>query len=294
MDLTNNIPLISVIIPTHNRVAYLEDCLKSLINQTYSNYEIIVINDNSKDNTELLLNNYTKNYNFIKYFNSNQTGGNAARNLGVEKANGNYIAFMDDDDFCEIDRLERQMKVVMDNNFKYDFIISGYYILNNQLKKIKKVDYRKKIESIGFPQRWLIKKEIIINSGLFDINQPALQDVEFYWRLRENAQIKFDNYPVVSIRNSEVSITKNSLKMISGIKRLLELHGNKMNNSEKNLWNIQLCKQYAKNKNWLEYNKCLKTFNKNIDAIEYILLYATLLFKNYKIIDIHKRIIKNK
>lgn len=286
----NILPLISIVIPTHNRADVLKECLDSVVNQTYKNFEVIVVNDNSKDETNSILEEYDNKYNNFNSYSNDGVGGNAARNFGVKMSKGEYIAFMDDDDVCELDRIDRQYNVILSNNKKPDFIISGFYIVSSNLKRLKTVDYKKRLDSVGFPQRWLIKKEVIIKSGCFDTEQPALQDVEFFWRLRDNASIIFDSSPVVSIRNSSISITKDKTKMINGINRLLLLHGDKMSKREKNIWLIQLCTNYASIANWNEYKVYLKKIEKNIHILSSVFLIGALLFKDYRILILHTRI----
>ncbi len=286
----NFLPLISIVIPTHNRADVLKECLESVVNQTYKRLEIIVVNDNSKDETLLILEEYKTKYENFAFYNNDGVGGNAARNFGIKMAKGEYIAFMDDDDVCELDRIDRQFNVILSNNKKHDFIISGFFIVSSDLKRLKTVNYKKRLDSVGFPQRWLIKKDVIIKSGCFDTEQPALQDVEFFWRLRDNSSIIFDSKPVVSIRNSSISITKDKTKMIDGINRLLLLHGDKMSKREKNVWLMQLCINYASISNWDEYKVCIKKVEKNMNIFSSVFLIGALLFKDYRILILHSRI----
>ena len=81
---TENLPLVSFVIPTHNRANVLRDCLESVVNQTYANLEVIVVNDNSKDNTEEILKEYSSKYTFFRHFDSDHKSGNAVRNLGIK------------------------------------------------------------------------------------------------------------------------------------------------------------------------------------------------------------------
>lgn len=240
----NNLPLVSFVIPTRNRAKILKDCLESVIKQTYNNIEVIVVNDNSTDNTLEVLNGYSLKYPFIKYFNNNGVGVGAARNLGIDKANGDYIAFMDDDDICELNRIESQMKPIFDSNYKYDFIISSFTVLSESGKVKEIYDYLLKTESIGFTVRWLIKRDILLKAGGFDLEQPNIEEVELFFRLREIAKIYFSTVPVVKVRSSQISLTKDKSKMVDGIKRLLELHSDKMGVYEKNSWLIKLCRTY--------------------------------------------------
>jgi len=97
--LKNNNLLISIIVSTYNGESYINNCLTSLVNQTLSKdkYEVIVVNNNSTDNTEEICKKHIAKYDNFKFFNENEQGLSCARNRGIKEANGEYIAFIDDD-----------------------------------------------------------------------------------------------------------------------------------------------------------------------------------------------------
>lgn len=103
---SNSNSVISIIIPVYNASKYIEKCLESIINQTYQSIEIIVINDGSKDNSLEILNEYASKDNRIKVIDKENGGVSSARNLGIDKATGKYIMFIDSDDYIEKDMLE--------------------------------------------------------------------------------------------------------------------------------------------------------------------------------------------
>lgn len=90
---------ISVIIPVHNTEQYLEQCIDSVLNQTYSHIEVIIINDNSKDNSINIINKYQKLDNRIILVNAKQTGLSNARNTGLQRVTGDFVIFLDSDDY---------------------------------------------------------------------------------------------------------------------------------------------------------------------------------------------------
>lgn len=98
-------PLVSVIIPFYNNVTWLEEAVDSVYAQTYDNYEIIVVNDGSKENTD----EFIKKYPQIRYFYQNNNGAGSARNKGLSVAEGKYIAFLDSDDLWLPEKLDRQV-----------------------------------------------------------------------------------------------------------------------------------------------------------------------------------------
>ena len=94
---------ISIIIPIYNVERYLEECLESVVNQSDSFDEVLLINDGSTDNSLLICERYTSLYNNIKLINKINEGPSIARNIGMQYASGDYIMFLDSDDFLRLD-----------------------------------------------------------------------------------------------------------------------------------------------------------------------------------------------
>lgn len=117
-------PLISIIIPAYNIENYIAKCLDSLLNQTYRNLEIIVVDDGSSDNTGKVIDDYSSKYDNIKVIHKKNAGVSAARNSGIEVVSGEYIGFVDGDDTVDKEMFE----VLIENAIKYDADIShcGY------------------------------------------------------------------------------------------------------------------------------------------------------------------------
>lgn len=109
---TKREPLVSVVIPFYNRVDWLEEAVDSVLEQTYTNYEIIVVNDGSKEEIEVFLKKYSEK---IRYIYQENAGSGSARNNGVEHAKGEYIALLDSDDIWCKDKLELQIQYMEDN-----------------------------------------------------------------------------------------------------------------------------------------------------------------------------------
>ena len=96
----------SFIVPVYNTSKYLDKCLKSLVNQTFNDFEIIIVNDGSTDNSKSIIYNYQKKYNNIKLINQKNQGLSSARNNGVKEASGKYLLFIDSDDYVECNLLK--------------------------------------------------------------------------------------------------------------------------------------------------------------------------------------------
>lgn len=109
-------PLVSVVIPVYNAGRYLSDTINSVLNQSYKEIEILLIDDGSTDNSAEIINSFTKNYSNIKSFSAPSAGRPAVpRNIGIRNASGDFIAFLDADDKWTEDKLEKQVKYLIDN-----------------------------------------------------------------------------------------------------------------------------------------------------------------------------------
>ena len=112
-------PLISVIIPVHNVERFLRRCLDSVLGQTYKNLEIILVDDGSTDGSGKICDEYAANDNRVWVFHNANQGVSAARNCGLDNATGEYIAFVDSDDYIEPDMIERLYTGMIDNGATY-------------------------------------------------------------------------------------------------------------------------------------------------------------------------------
>ena len=132
-----NIKKFSIIIPVYNTEKYIDECLTSLLNQTYSNFEIIIVDDGSNDSSYSICKKYQRKDNRIKLYKQKNSGVSSARNLGITKCNGEYILFVDSDDYLSYNALENIVKYT-DN----DTLISFGYIKKYRNKEViyKSVD----------------------------------------------------------------------------------------------------------------------------------------------------------
>lgn len=117
--------LISIIIPVYKSEVFLNKCLDSIINQTYKNIEIILVNDGSPDNSGKICDQYAKKDERIKVIHKENGGVSSARNLGLKNATGKYITFVDSDDWIEPDMYECMIKKLQENNV--DMVRCSYY-----------------------------------------------------------------------------------------------------------------------------------------------------------------------
>lgn len=192
MQLSKSNPLVSIIIPTYNRAHLIGETLDSIIAQTYSNWECIVVDDGSTDTTTEILKEYLKKDSRIFYDKRPKDrlpGGNAARNYGFEISKGEYVNWFDDDDTMSINFISDKL----DNNASYDIIISGGYLCDSNLNVIKEMkiletsdvffDYIKWIDLQLITNSVMFKREFLLTKDLFNKNIIKGQEVEFFSRI---------------------------------------------------------------------------------------------------------------
>lgn len=162
-------PLISIITPSYNSEKFIKETIESVLNQTYKNWEMLIIDDCSSDSSPELIKEYCRKDERIKYLKNKKNSGPAiSRNLGLDNSKGEYIAFLDSDDIWFKEKLQIQMEYIIKN--KADVLHNNYYFCDengNVIKEIKndyKLDYKKILKSNQIKTSFLIvKKEILKN-----------------------------------------------------------------------------------------------------------------------------------
>ena len=181
--------LVSVIIPMYNAEKYIERCLQSLLNQTYKNIEIIVVNDGSVDKSPLVVEDLAKNDGRIRLLSKVNEGVSKARNYGMEKAEGEYIVFVDADDYVK-EKYVENLYVAINSKENVELAVSGYYFVYKDEKKVsvnenqtcKQKDTLFYLFANGFFPCWgkMYKRKIICENHLkFDTNVAYAEDVLF-------------------------------------------------------------------------------------------------------------------
>ena len=144
--------LVSIIVNCHNGEKYLENCLKSIFSQTYKDWEIIFWDNFSTDNSKKILEKFSDKR--IKYFHANKfTSLYEARNLAIEKAEGDYISFLDTDDLWINDKIEKQINFLQRNK-QFKIVYSNYYVLEENKNK-KYIQHKMSLPSGSITQKLL-------------------------------------------------------------------------------------------------------------------------------------------
>lgn len=197
--------LISIIIPTYNRASILSQTLDSVLSQTYSNWECIVVDDGSTDDTEDLLAQYCEKDHRFKYCKRPQEapkGGNVCRNLGFELSKGEFVKWLDSDDLLSHDLLFAQINALKHSEEKYVLITSKWNYFRDSIEDVKPhikgisknyesgfdLLYDFGINNTFLPAHvYLVKRELVIKSGLWSESLSINQDGEFFTRILLNA-----------------------------------------------------------------------------------------------------------
>ncbi|MBZ4664696.1 MAG: glycosyl transferase family 2 [Caloramator sp.] len=226
-------PLVSVIIPMYNVEKYISDTLESVLNQTYKNLEIIIIDDGSTDKSVDIVTSFKDKFNNIQYIYQKNSGVSSARNKGIYNAKGEYIAFLDSDDLWEKTKIEKQMYRIL--NTGAGACYCGYieYINGRIRNKLPKSFFEEKAlipvlmkKTEAFTSTWLIKKDIIVdNNILFTENCHWAEDLEFFLKILSITKVSAvkEYLAVYRIRSNSLStFTPNQMSEIEIWLRFIE------------------------------------------------------------------------
>jgi glycosyltransferase involved in cell wall biosynthesis len=176
-------PLISVIIPVYNGEEYLVQAIDSVLNQRYVSIEIIVVNDGSWDNSQQIIDNYEGK--IRTYFQEN-SGVASARNLGVSKAKGSFVTFLDQDDYYPTDRFEDFLKIYKNAN-ELIFMGHTHFVFEDETSKLRWPNLPKNnITFIKLLGAAIFHHSIFKAIGHFVEELQSGDDVEWFYRLKQS------------------------------------------------------------------------------------------------------------
>lgn len=196
-------PKVSIIIPVYNVEKYISRCIESVLNQTFKDFELILINDGSQDNSLQIMNNYSDDER-IKIIDQKNMGPAKTRNRGIEEANGEYIMFIDSDDYIDDNYVENYFDCL--NEADYDLVIGGYQKINGN-----KIEFKRQLKDGIFskyivtgPVAKLYKKSFLTKNNIIFLDTKASEDVYFnLLAYSKNPNIKIiDNIGYYYVYNS--------------------------------------------------------------------------------------------
>jgi glycosyltransferase involved in cell wall biosynthesis len=247
--------LVSVIIPLYNNEAYINECLDSVLAQTYKNIEIIVIDDFSSDQSMTIIKSYPE-YNSIRLFqNLKNLGVSSTRNRGIKEAKGEFIAFLDSDDTWLPEKIKIQMEF-LEQNPEIGFTNCGGYIFGNEKGEFKslqnkvipdlKLNFFYKCIIPAPMSCILVRKELFEKVGWFDEELNYAEDRDMIFRLLEITSFQTIQSYLVNIRHHAKNSSKSNVqKYLFSYKRFLQRYFVKTPVKYKNHWFVAMSKLYA-------------------------------------------------
>jgi glycosyltransferase involved in cell wall biosynthesis len=234
--------MISVIIPTYNSGIFISEAIHSVLRQTCTDYEIIVIDDGSTDNTRGIIEN---NFPQIRYFYIPNQGAASARNYGIRRARGEFIAFLDADDLWLPEKLEKQLKVfnadqelmlVFTEHRGFD--TTGFReTIFLKKERLMKGDIVKNIffySHVALPTV-MVRRQVFQEIGYFDDNLKVAEDDNLWMRIALKYRIHLLDEVLVHCRFTENSLSRTAINLFDGGLKSIDLIENKYTDLKKRL-----------------------------------------------------------
>ena len=207
--------MVSIIMPSFNSEEFICESIQSVLEQTYKNWELIIIDNGSKDNTVNHIYKFQKSSKKIRLIhNLHNRGAGYARNIGLEISKGKYIAFLDSDDFWDITFLEKMINFSEKNNFY--FVYCPYFLLKKEVNILNTVLPKATVKNILLSNPLscltvLIEKQKI--NYQFDINLRTHEDIDLWIKIIKNYGCAYSfNMPLAFYRQRKNSLSSNKLK----------------------------------------------------------------------------------
>jgi len=230
--MNENIPSVSVIIPTHNRANLVDRAIKSVLSQTFEDFEIIVVDDASSDDTEQAIKRFKDRR--IRYVRHHENmGAPATRNTGIRMARGDYIGLLDDDDEWVATKLEKQVNRFKESSGGTGVVYSGFEVIdqNGRIVQTMFPEFRGNLcmrllerNMIGGSSIPLIKSECFNDVELFDVELKSCQDWDIWLRISKQYEFDFVPEVLVKIYDHGNQISTDYSSMIPGRTSMIEKH----------------------------------------------------------------------
>lgn len=217
--------LISVIVPCYNQAHFLDETLNSILSQSYSNWECIIVNDGSPDDTENVALKWTKKDSRFQYVYKSNGGLSSARNTGLEVSKGDLIQFLDSDDLLDFDKFKKSINAFEKD--ATDVVITNFIRFKSNLNQLKKPFCKLEEQKFTYESillEWDIKFSIPIHCGLFKreiignirFNEDLRAKEDwFFWikTFKNNPKVVFINESMAQYRMHKKGMTKNNVLM---------------------------------------------------------------------------------
>lgn len=224
-------PEVSVVIPTYNRAPVLSRAIDSVLTQTHRDLELIVVDDGSTDETDMVLESYEDDRLCVLETREN-SGANAARNKGIQHASGKFISFLDSDDEYTLTHLEEVLSKFRESPSQVGGVYTSYRKLDNGVvvdsihaqERVTLDDIRHS-NPVGSFSATTFSSEVFDVVGLLDETLPAVQDYEFYLRTLQEYEIRGIPEPLLDRHIDGERIGKDPEKKIKGHQIVIDKHG---------------------------------------------------------------------
>ncbi len=224
--------LVSVIIPVYNRQETIARALDSVLEQTYENMEVIIVDDGSSDDTMEILKSYSDSR--IRILSQNHKGACAARNRGIDEAKGKYIAFQDSDDEWMSEKLCKQIIYMKRKDFKVCYC--PHLLYDDKIKTIPQeylltdkyednIGDTLKSGNVISTQTLVVEKSVLDAVGKFDEEMPRLQDYELIIRIVQRYKIGYYAEALVKVYRQPISISNDNSAYKEAVYQLIKQHG---------------------------------------------------------------------
>lgn len=211
--------LISVVIPTYNRANFIKDAIDTVYSQTYQNFEIIIVDDGSSDDTSEVVKSYINPK--TKYIFQKNMGVSAARNNGIKNSSGEYIIFLDSDDLWHPEKLEKQLSI-LENNLNIGMVMNNTQNItfsDNILLKTREYRAKNQKENISMllldpdnvytgPSTALIRKSVFRDAGFFDEKMTFCEDWDLFFRISLVCNVYNIPEILTYVRSHDENVTK--------------------------------------------------------------------------------------
>ena len=230
----------SVITPTYNRAGLIARAIKSVLEQTYRCFELIVVDDASTDKTEHLVNSFhDPRIQYVRH--KENMGAAAARNTGLALSQGDYVAFLDSDDEWLPAKLAHQLEIFRQATSDVGLVYSDFVLVypSGREKLHRRVS---KGITIGYPSRWLVKREVLQQVGGFDESMPAMQDTEISIRIARACETHHDPMIMMRYHVTSESVCRNADNAITAAATLIDRYAEVVTRDELSHWHLLLGK----------------------------------------------------
>lgn len=254
--------LVSVIVPVYNAERYIDKCIESIIEQTYKNIEVILIDDGSTDNSKKNIEKYMIEDERLKYFYQDNSGPSVARNRGISEANGKFIIFIDSDDWIDPNMFKEMLDEM--NNKKCDLVLCDFVLETEEKSIYNKIMQEHDINVVGLKKRLIngetinsqchrvYRKDIIVNNNLkfnekLKVGEDQIFNMEYINHINNVSYIEkgFYHYRMVSGSTCR-KVHENQLMMLE--------YQQSIRNNIINMWKDDVCEYRYESAKWFLQN----------------------------------------